>query len=103
MRDDPKSGNPSLRRRLIVALFGFLVLVLLVTSFFGKKGYMDILRAQKTYRALETELRKLEEMKLKLVLEIAELERNPEAVEKEAREKLWLMKPGEKVIVINRR
>ncbi len=103
MKEDPKNGNPSLRRKLIVSLFGFFVLVLLVTSFFGKKGYLEIRRAQKVYRALETELMKLEEVKSKLALEIAELERNPEAVEREAREKLWLMKPGEKVVVIDRR
>ncbi|MGZ7066471.1 MAG: hypothetical protein ACXVI6_08950 [Candidatus Aminicenantales bacterium] len=29
-----------------------------------------------------------------------ELETNPRAVEKAARERLWLIKPGEKVVVV---
>jgi cell division protein FtsB len=82
---------------------GFFILVMLVTSFFGKNGYMDIYRARKSCRALEGELQRLEEQKKKLELEIRELETDPGAVEKEAREKLWLMKPDEKVIVIKGR
>ena len=78
---------------------GFFILVMLVTSFFGKKGYMDIYRTRKSCGALEAEFQRLEEQKKKLELEIRELETNPKAVEKEAREKLWLMKPDEKVIV----
>lgn len=38
--------------------------------------------------------------KRKLEREIEELKTNPEAVEKKAREKLWLMKPDEIVIII---
>jgi cell division protein FtsB len=42
---------------------------------------------------------RLKQEKSKLEREIQELEKNPKAVEREAREKLWLMKPDEKVIV----
>lgn len=41
----------------------------------------------------------LKKEKAKLEREIEELERNPQAVEKTAREKLWLMEPDEFVIV----
>jgi cell division protein FtsB len=101
----PEAGKAEfpIRRKLFIAGVAFFLLVILVTSFFGKKGYMDIARSRKAYRALETECRKLEEQKLKIELEIAELEANPKAVEKEAREKLWLMKPDEKAIVIKGR
>ena len=103
MKDEARKNNSSVRRKLFMAGVGFFILVMLVTSFFGKKGYMDIYRARKSCRALEVELQRLEEQRKKLELEIRELETDPGAVEKEAREKLWLMKPDEKVIVIKKR
>ncbi len=103
MKDEARKNSSSVRRKLFTAGVGFFILVMLVTSFFGKKGYMDIYKARKSCRALEAELQRLEEQKKKLELEIRELETDPRAVEKEAREKLWLMKPDEKVIVIKER
>jgi cell division protein FtsB len=103
VKDEARKNNSSVRRKLFMAGVGFFILVMLVTSFFGKKGYMDIYRARKSCRALEVELQRLEEQRKKLELEIRELETDPGAVEKEAREKLWLMKPDEKVIVIKKR
>jgi len=100
---ETKKDALPIRRKLFIAAVAFFLLVILVTSFFGKKGYMDIAKARKTYRALEAELDELEARKLKLETEIRELETNPKAVEKEAREKLWLMKPDEKAIVIKGR
>jgi cell division protein FtsB len=99
VKDEVRKNNTSVRRKLFRAGIGFFILVMLVTSFFGKKGYMDIYRTRKSCRALEVEFLRLEEQKKMLELEIRELETNPRAVEKEAREKLWLMKPDEKVIV----
>ena len=103
MKDEARKNSSSVRRKLFTAGVGFFILVMLVTSFFGKKGYMDIYKARKSCRALEAELQRLEEQRKKLELEIRELETDPRAVEKEAREKLWLMKPDEKVIVIKER
>lgn len=103
MKDEARKNSGSVRRKLFTAGVGFFILVMLVTSFFGKKGYMDIYKARKSCRALEAELQRLEEQKKNLELEIRELETDPRAVEKEAREKLWLMKPDEKVIVIKER
>ncbi len=103
MKEDPGKNDRSVRRKLFKAGVGFFVIVMLVTSFFGKKGYMDIVRTRKTFRALEAEFKTLEEQKSKLELEIRELTVNPRAVEEEARRKLWLMKPDEKVIVLKGR
>lgn len=91
--------NPSLRRKLILAAVGFFFLVLIISSLFGKKGLIEIYRAKKNYEALLQEISRLEARKSQLQREIEDLEKNPQAVEKEAREKLWLMKPEEKVIV----
>ncbi|HEX2695274.1 MAG TPA: septum formation initiator family protein [Acidobacteriota bacterium] len=100
MREDPGKNDRSVRRKLFKAGVGFFVLVMLVTSFFGKKGYMDIVRTRRSLRALEAKFKTLEESKNKLETEIRELTVNPRAVEEEARRKLWLMKPDEKVIVL---
>ncbi len=94
-----KKVNGSLRRRLILAGVGLFFLALLISSVFGKKGLLEIHRAKKNYKSLLQEVERLEQKKNRLCREIEELEKNPLAVDREAREKLWLLKPEEKVIV----
>jgi cell division protein FtsB len=97
---EKKAKKPiSLRKKILVAGLGFLFLVLLISSFFGKKGLIEIYRAKRNSKALVQEIEHLKEEKSRLEKEIVELERNPKAVEKEAREKLGLAKPDEKVII----
>jgi cell division protein FtsB len=91
--------NTSLRKKLLIAGLAFLFFVLLMTSFFGQKGLLEIRRAQKRHDALLQEMKDLEKDKARLEKEIEELLKKPEAVDKEAREKLWLMKPDEIVII----
>jgi len=91
--------SPSLRKKLILAAVGFFFLVLLISTLFGKKGLIEIYRAKKSYEALLQEIDRLQAKKSQLEREIEELENNPQAVEKEAREKLGLIKPDEKVIL----
>lgn len=92
-------GNGTLRRKLILAGIGLFFLALLISSVFGKKGLLEIYRARKNYKFLVQEVERLEQKKSRLLREIEELEKNPLAVDREAREKLWLLKPEEKVIV----
>lgn len=96
-REARKGG--SLRRKLALAAVAFFFLVLLISTLFGKKGLIEIYRVKKKYEALLQEVQSLEARKAQLQKEIEELQRDPLAVEKEAREKLWLIKPDEKVIV----
>ncbi|NIM91973.1 MAG: hypothetical protein GTO17_13625 [Candidatus Aminicenantes bacterium] len=91
--------NKSLRKKLLVAGLAFIFFVLLLTSFFGQKGLLEISRVKKRQEALIQEIRELEKEKSRLEKEIEELKRKPEAVDKEAREKLWLIKPDEIVII----
>jgi cell division protein FtsB len=84
---------------LFLAAVGFFFLVLLISSLFGKKGLIEIYRAKKNYAELVQEVNRLEARKNQLLREIEELEKNPQAVEKEARDKLGLMKPDEKLII----
>jgi len=103
VRENPGRNDGSVRRKLFKAGVGFFVLVMLVTSFFGKKGYMDIVRTRRSLWALEAEFKAFEARRNELETEIRELAVNPRAVEEEARRKLWLMKPDEKVIVLKER
>ncbi len=94
-----EKGNLSFRKKLLIAGLGFFFLVLFLASFFGKKGLIEIYRAQREHRALLQEIERLENEKSKLEKDVEELEKNPKAVERKAREKLWLVKPDEVVII----
>lgn len=78
----------------------FLFLVFLIASLFGERGLIEVFQTQKNKNTLVQEKMRLLAEKRKLEREIEELKTNPEAVEKKAREKLWLMKPDEIVIII---
>jgi cell division protein FtsB len=98
MARDEERGM-SLRRKIALAAVFFFFVVLLIASLFGKKGLIEIYKARKNYETLLEEIKVLEAKKSRLEQDIQALEKDPEAVEREAREKLWLMKPDEKVIV----
>ena len=66
MREEAAKSERSVRRKLFQAGVAFFVLVMLVTSFFGKKGYMDIVRTRRSLRALEAEFETLEARKNEL-------------------------------------
>jgi cell division protein FtsB len=78
---------------------GFLLFVLTVASFFGKRGFIEIYRTKRTQEVLLQKIEQLEARKGKLERDIEELQKNPKAVEKKAREKLGLVKKGEIVII----
>jgi len=89
-----------LKKKIFILGVACLFLIMIVTSLFGKKGVMDLRRARRSLAALETRVKALEEEKTKLEAEIGRLEKDPRAVEKPAREKLGLVEPGEKVVVL---
>jgi cell division protein FtsB len=91
--------NLSARKKFFYLLVAIFLLATLVTTFFGKKGFLDIQKSKKRYLELQVEIQELAVQKQGLEAEIKELESNPAALEKEAREKLWLIKPDEKVVV----
>ena len=88
------------KSRGLVILVLTLLLILVLTFFFGDSGVFEILRSQDKITELKSDIEELEKKKKLLKREIEELEKNPLALEKKAREKLWLMKKNEKVIVL---
>ena len=81
-------------------LLVFFLLILIMAFIFGDRGLLEIIKTQKQIKILQQTIKELESEKLKLSKEIDLLRENPLALEKEAREKLWLMKKNEKVIVL---
>lgn len=81
----------------------FLLVVLLITSLFGKNGFMEIQRTKRLCAAKLAEMETLENRKARLLRDIEALKRDPRAVERVAREKLWLVKKDEIVIVDKKR
>lgn len=82
---------------MLIALFIF---ILIMSFFFGDSGIVEIIKTKNRIETLKKNVAELETEKQKLTKEVADLDKNPLALEKKAREKLWLMKKNEKVIVI---
>ncbi len=73
--------------------------VLIMVSFFGKNGLIETYKAKQKKESLIEQAQQLEKKKQELQKEIRELKTNPQALEEKAREKLWLVKPDEIVVV----
>ena len=97
MKKDKSSS--SLKRKVIIGAVGFLLFVLTVASFFGKRGLIGLYRTKRRQEVLLQKIEMLEARKGKLERDIEELRKNPKAVETKAREKLGLVKDGEIVII----
>ena len=89
-----------MKKKILLIGFACLLLIMIVTALFGKKGVMDLRRARRALAERTERIRTLEAEKTWLEAEILRLEQDPRAIEKQAREKLGLVKPGEKVVVV---
>jgi len=90
------------RRKILLGAIIILLFVLILSTFFGKKGLLQIREARRLQRELQAEMARLKLEKERLEKEVDELRHDPLMVEEEARKKLWLMKPEEKVLVLPR-
>ena len=88
-----------MKKKIFVLGVACVLLIMIVTAFFGKKGVMDLRRARRTLETRAATIRALEAERDRLEAEIQRLDNDPRAVEKAAREKLGLAAPGEKVVV----
>jgi cell division protein FtsB len=87
------------KKKIFVIGVACLLLIMIVTAVFGKKGAMALRQSRRELAARTERIRELEAERGRLAAEIGRLESDPRAVEKEAREKLGLAAPGEKVVV----
>lgn len=89
----------SFKKKVFTGGVVFILFVLTITSFFGKRGLIEIYRTRRKQETLLQRIKDLEDKKVKLERDIEELQKNPKAIEKKAREKLGLVKEDEIVII----
>jgi cell division protein FtsB len=87
------------KKKIFVIGIVCLLLIMVFTAVFGKKGVMDLRQSRRKLAARAERIRALEAERDRLDAEVRRLEKDPRAVEKEAREKIGLAAPGEKVVV----
>ncbi|MBE0665427.1 MAG: septum formation initiator family protein [Chrysiogenales bacterium] len=95
-----KKENSLIQSRGLALLLIFFLFILILAFVFGDRGIVEIVKTQKQIKLLQQTIKNLEMEKQKLNEEIELLKKNPLALEKKAREDLWLMKKNEKVIVL---
>jgi cell division protein FtsB len=87
-------------RRILGALFFFVVCVLVVDALVGDQGLMATMRARKQYDELAVDLARLRSENAALREDARRLREDPAAIEELARRELGLMSPGEKLFII---
>lgn len=88
------------RRRLIEAVVIFVGCVLLLDALVGERGLIVMMRAAQDNRGLEQRLETLKTDNDRMKAEIELMKRDRDTIEDLARQKLGLMKRGEKVFSI---
>jgi cell division protein FtsB len=94
-----EKSSASFKKKIMIGGVGFFFFVLMVASFFGKRGLIEIYQTKRRQEALLQKIEQLDAKKRKLERDIEELQNNPYAVEKKAREKLGLVGEDEIIII----
>ncbi len=104
----PKKGLPGApggagrraRRRVIEGIVIVIGCVLLLDALVGERGLIVMMRAEQANRSLEQELERLRSQNEGLKVQVQLLLHDRETLEDLARQKLGLIKPGEKLFTI---
>ena len=88
-----------MKKKILILGVACVLLIMIVTALFGKKGVMDLRRSRQILATRAERIRALEAERDRITAEIERLRNDPRAVEKAAREKLGLAAPGEKIVV----
>ena len=91
--------HKTLRRNAILVL-ALLSIVMVIHEITGRNGYLTLRRQKKEYTDLQQQIQTLSQDNQQLEQKINALKGNPEAIEKQARNQLHLVKPGEFVYVL---
>jgi cell division protein FtsB len=95
-----KRESSLLQSRALPLLLAFFLFILVLAFVFGDRGIVEIVRTKRQIRTLQRTIADLEAEKARLTREIEQLRASPLALEKKARQDLWLMKADEKVVVL---
>lgn len=96
----PKPPRPAVAPRVLRYLFLFLALVIIIDALFGDRGFLDTMRAQREYAALETHVNRVRAENVRLREEARRLKEDPLAIEAIARDQLGLIYPGETIFIV---
>jgi cell division protein FtsB len=91
-----KAGRAQLGWTLLVLVW----LPMAALLVWGRGGVLDLLALRKEVRALEAQASTLEKQNASLRAQIQKLQTDPSAYEAVARERLFLKKPGERILYI---
>ena len=87
-------------RRMLFALFFFVVCVLGVDALVGDQGLIATMRARRQHQELASEIARLRAENSGLREEARRLREDPATIEEIARRELGLISPGEKLFII---
>lgn len=82
---------------LILVLLCF---ALVVNQIFGNHGWLALRRQKKEFESLQQKIQKLQQENQQLEKQIKALKSDPKAIEKQAREQLRLVRPGELIFTL---
>jgi len=97
---DHKALMQGITVRIALSVFGLLTVAMLLLGIFDDKGAIAVHRQSVKFNKLQLENQALETENKNLSHEIDDLENNPAAIEKLAREKQDLVRPGEIILVL---
>ncbi len=100
MRDERGRADSGLRKKAATLATLIALIALLVGSLFGDHGVLQLLSQQARAEVLAQDLEELRQENRRLAGEIRALKLEPSAVERLARERLGLARPGETVFII---
>jgi cell division protein FtsB len=87
-------------RRLVRYVLGFVTVVLIIDAIAGENGLLALLKARRSFNAVEQSLEGARQKNDRLREDARRLREDPTAIEELARRELGLIKPGEKLFII---
>lgn len=89
-------GTRSARRnKLLIGIAALFALYLLASFILGEMGLVKYYRMKAQYQALNEDIAKLKQDNVKILREVRSLKTDPACIERIARDKLGLARPGE--------
>lgn len=92
-----ESGNQKKRWNALFLIGIFINVYLLLSFFFGEMGYFNAIKIRGTHEKIQAEVVSLELENEQMALQVSALQHDDAMIEKLARKRLGLVKPGELV------
>ncbi len=90
-------------RYTVLLVLALAMLFLVGREIYGPHGYLALRRQKQQYNALKQQIQTLSRQNQQLDQKIKSLKTNPSAIERQAREQLHLVRPGEYVYMLPNR